>query len=136
MSKQNFIIALVLAATLPQAALSADPTIAFTKPANGATLKNPVEICLEVSGVELQAAKMGVHEGKGHLHILVDTTVADPAVPLATDKPDQIVHMGDATKCRTLKLAKGAHKLEGVFTNGAHVPGAHALTTSIDVTVE
>jgi len=137
MLKNSSLIAIFVASVVVCSTANAlEPSVSFTKPAANAKVTNPVEICLEVAGVELEAAKKGVNAGKGHLHILIDTEVTDPTMPLATDKPDHIVHMGDATKCRTLTLAKGEHKLSGVFTNGAHIPGTPVLSTSIQINVE
>ncbi|NIT80738.1 MAG: hypothetical protein GWO42_01975, partial [Nitrospinaceae bacterium] len=41
-------------------------SVKITQPTNGATVSNPVKICMKVYGVEVEPAKNGVNEGKGH----------------------------------------------------------------------
>lgn len=113
----------------------ADSSVKITEPANGATVASPVKVCLEANGVVVEPAKNGVNEGKGHHHLLIDTDLpSDLTQPIAKD--DKHVHMGDGSTCKELTLAAGKHTIRALFANGAHVPGAPALTASVEVTVK
>ena len=47
--------------------------IAISEPVNGAMISGAVKICMVTHNVEVEPAKKGVRDGKGHHHILVDT---------------------------------------------------------------
>jgi len=107
----------------------------ITRPANGAVVKNPVEICFEIKGLKAEPAKKGVHEGTGHHHILIDMDVPkNLGKPLG--KPKNVKHMGDGSACKSIELSKGRHTLRGLFANGKHVPYDPPVTDSVTVTVE
>ncbi len=109
--------------------------VTITQPATGATFSSPVIVCMAVHGVEVQAAKKGVHKGKGHHHILVDVDLpADMSKPIGKDKNH--IHMGDGSTCKTIKLDAGTHVIRTLFANGAHVPLCPSLTATVVVTVK
>ncbi|MFQ5449268.1 MAG: DUF4399 domain-containing protein [Nitrospinaceae bacterium] len=110
-------------------------SIKITQPTNGATVSSPVKVCMEVHGVEVQPAKMGVHDGKGHHHILVDVDVpSDLGKPIGKDAHH--IHMGDGSTCKEVKLDAGKHTLRTLFAKGNHVPYSPALTDAVSVTVK
>lgn len=91
----------------------------ITKPNNGDELKGPIEVCMEVKNLEVEPAKMGINEGKGHHHILFSSLPADLSQPLGKQN---VVHMGSGVSCHTLKLSPGKHSLLALFAYGNHVP--------------
>ena len=61
-------------------------SVAITEPADGSTVASPVKVCMETHGVEVEPAKNGVNEGKGHHHLLIDVDVpADLSQPIGKD---------------------------------------------------
>ncbi len=110
-------------------------SVKITQPTNGATVSNPVKICMKVYGVEVEPAKNGVNEGKGHHHLLVDTnlptTFTDP-IP----KDEQHIHMGDGSTCKELELEPGEHTVRTLFAKGDHVPYVPPITDAVKFTVE
>lgn len=97
--------------------------VKIIKPNHKAAVSNPVEICMEVFGLEVESSKKGVNEGKGHHHLLVDINLPDSfgmAKPLAKDS--RYIHMGDGSSCKTLKLSTGRHFIRALFAKGNHVP--------------
>jgi hypothetical protein len=46
--------------------------VKIIKPAHKAVVSNPVEICMEAYGLEVESTENGVNEGKGHHHIMLD----------------------------------------------------------------
>ena len=57
---------------LASTAAFASNSVSISQPADGAKISGPVKICLATSGVAVEPAKNGVHDGKGHHHILLD----------------------------------------------------------------
>ena len=110
-------------------------SITITEPKDGATVSSPVKVCMEAHGVTVEPAKKGVNEGKGHLHILVDTNLpADLSKPIAKDA--QHIHMGDGSTCKEIKLEAGKHTLRALFARGNHVPYDPAITGTATITVK
>jgi hypothetical protein len=60
-----------------------------------------------------------IHEGAGHLHILVDTDFipADELLPF----DENHLHFGQGQLTTTLELEPGVHVLNLQFANGAHI---------------
>lgn len=125
----------VMALVLSAPTVYAGGAVVITEPATGATVSNPVKVCIAVDGVEVQPAKKGVNPGKGHHHLLID-------VDLPTDlskgigKDANHVHMGDGSTCKELKLSVGKHVIRTLFANGKHVPFNPAITSTVIVTVK
>jgi hypothetical protein len=70
--------------------------VTITDPPNGAMVSSPVKVCLATEGVEVQPAKKGVNEGKGHHHIIVDVDLPkDLSKPIGKDANH--IHMGDGS---------------------------------------
>ena len=112
----------------------ASNTVSITEPADGAKISGPVKVCLTTTGVAVEPAKKGVHDGKGHHHILVDVDIpGDLSKPIGKDANH--VHMGDGSKCKTLNHAAGKHTIRALFAKGNHVPYDPALTAKISIEV-
>ena len=72
-------------------------------PADGDKISGPVKVCLSTSGVTVEPAKKGVHDGKGHHHLIVDVDLPkDLSKPIGKDANH--IHMGDVSKSKTLNL--------------------------------
>lgn len=113
----------------------ADKAVMISSPEDGATVSSPVKVCMEVKGVEVEPAKNGVHEGKGHHHLLINTDLpSDLGKPIGKD--DQHVHMGDGSTCKELTLSAGEHTIQALFAKGDHVPYSPAITSKITITVK
>lgn len=132
----NASVALVSVLFLSLTTAQADGnSVSITEPADGATVSSPVKVCMETHGVEVEPAKKGVNDGKGHHHLLIDTDVpGDLSKPIGKDA--QHVHMGDGSTCKELKLDAGKHSITALFAKGNHVPYDPAITTTIHVTVK
>ena len=108
----------------------ASSSVSISQPADGEKISGPVKICLATSGVAVEPAKKGVHDGKGHHHILLDVDVpGDLSKPIGKDANH--IHMGDGSKCKTLNLTAGKHTIRALFAKGNHVPYNPPLTTEV-----
>ena len=114
---------------------SAGNSVKITEPKDGASVSSPAKVCFETNGVEVEPAKKGVHDGKGHHHILVDTDLPkDLSKPIGKDAHH--IHMGDGSTCKEITLSAGKHTIRGLFAKGNHVPYDPALTDAVHVTVK
>ena len=126
-----FVFLFILGAALA----TASESVSITEPADGATVSSPVKVCMETHGVEVEPAKKGVNDGKGHHHLLVDVDLpADLSKPIGKDANH--VHMGDGSTCKELKLDAGEHTIRALFAKGNHVPYDPAITATVKVTVK
>ena len=109
--------------------------VRITEPANGAVVEGPVKVCMKTFGVEVEPAKNGVNDEKGHHHLLIDVDLpSDLSKPIGKDA--QHVHMGDGSTCKELKLEAGKHTIKALFAKGNHVPYDPAITAEIQITVK
>ena len=109
--------------------------VSIVKPPEGAITPSPVEVCMETFGVEVEPAKKGVNDRKGHHHILIDVDLpGDLSAPIGKDANH--VHMGDGSTCKTLKLSSGKHTFRALFAKGNHVPYNPPITDTRAITVK
>ena len=109
--------------------------VTITNPANGSIVASPVRVCMGVQGIEVEPAKKGVNQGKGHHHILVDTAIPeDLSKPIGKDATH--IHMGDGSTCKALTLSAGTHVIRTLFAKGNHVPYDPPLTDTVVVNVK
>ncbi|MDA0690751.1 MAG: DUF4399 domain-containing protein [Nitrospinae bacterium] len=131
----KFFTILVILFVFGITAASAGNSVKITEPPNGAVVSSPVKVCMETHGVEVEPAKNGVNDGKGHHHLLIDTELpSDLSKPIGKDA--QHVHMGDGSTCKELTLDAGKHSISALFAKGNHVPYDPAITTKIEITVK
>jgi len=136
MRKQHIQILIILLFTISTSSAFAFDAVTITHPLNGSTVTSPVTICMEAwGGVEVEPAKKGVNEGKGHNHILIDAALpSDLSKPIA--KNASHVHMGDGSSCKTLAIAPGKHTIRSLFARGNHIPYDPPLSDKIEITVK
>ncbi len=111
------------------------PTVRFTEPRDGANVAAPVRVVMSAENFTVEPAGDGtIHDGAGHLHIMVDTPciAAGQTVP----KDETHLHFGDGSTETELALAPGEHTLCLQAADGAHtaLPG-EGMTHTISVTV-
>ncbi len=107
-------------------------TVRIVTPSNNATLTSPVEICMEVSGIVVEKAKKGVNEGRGRHHLMLNSLPADLSQPIGKKE----IHMGDGSKCKSLKFFPGRHVIYAVFAYGNHVPYDPLITDRIIISIK
>ena len=116
----------------PAVASGAQPaSVAFTTPTDGASVANPVHVDFTAKGFKLEPAG-DVHQGAGHLHVIVDLPCVAAGQPIVKDA--QHVHFGKGQTSGLIDLTAGKHTLCLQAGDGAH--NALALTDQITVTVD
>lgn len=109
--------------------------VTITDPPTGAMVSSPVKVCMATEGVEVEPAKKGINEGKGHHHIIVDVNLPkDLSKPVGKDANH--IHMGDGSTCKKIKLSAGKHIIRTLFAKGNHVPYDPALTPTVTINVK
>jgi hypothetical protein len=93
--------------------------IYFIGLADGDTVSNPVVVRFGLSGMGVAPA--GVSKEKtGHHHLLIDTELVDPGLPIPAD--EQHRHFGGGQTEVSLELPPGPHALQLVLADHLHVP--------------
>jgi hypothetical protein len=119
---------------MPRSPAPPGAAVFFITPMNGTTVTSPVTVKFGVSGVSVTAAG-DMAANSGHHHLLVDTELADPSMPVPKDA--QHLHYGKGQTETTLELAPGTHSLQLVLGDGNHVPHDPPIMSSvISITVE
>ncbi len=78
-----------------------------------------------------------VDPSSGHYHLLIDVPLAaGEEVNLHRKKDKNHIPMVDGSRCKTLYLEPGMHRIRAVFAHGNHVPVAPLLTNTLTVIVE
>jgi hypothetical protein len=134
-SRLFILLSVLLTATNAFAQGQHGNAVTITNPPNGAVVSSPVKVCMDTEGVEVQPAKKGVNEGKGHHHIIVDAELPkDLNQPIGKDAKH--IHMGDGSTCKEIKLSVGKHIIRTLFGKGNHVPYNSPLTATITINVK
>lgn len=114
----------------------------FVAPEDGATVTSPVTIRFGLRGMGVAPAGTEA-EATGHHHLLVDRPpfgegeFGDEEAMLALPADDNHIHFGGGQTETTLELPPGAHTLQLVLGDHAHVPHDPPVTSEvITVTVE
>ncbi len=106
----------------------------FVSPLDGATVSNPIRIEFGIEGMDV--VKAGVEQpDSGHHHLLINTGVPDPAMPIPAD--EQHIHFGDGSTSTEITLPAGRHSLRMLLGDYRHVPHDPPLVSEpISITVE
>jgi hypothetical protein len=90
----------------------------FVEPQDGAVVSPTFEVVTAANGVKVEPAGE-IHEGAGHMHILVDSDFVEPGELIVAD--DQHIHLGKGQLSAKMTLTPGVHVLHLQFANGAHI---------------
>ena len=104
--------------TTPVASSAAAPGVHFVTPSTGATVAPTFTVEMAANGLTVEPAGE-IHEGAGHMHILVDTDFTPPGEVILNDA--EHLHYGKGQLTTTLALDPGVHVLHLQFANGAHI---------------
>ena len=109
--------------------------VSFTNLKEGDTVTSPVALKWSVENFVVEPVGDGtVHEGKGHLHIIVDTPCV--AVAQTIPKDETHLHFGDGSMETSLILTEGKHSLCLQAADSAHTAlSGDGATQIINITV-
>ncbi|MFZ4662334.1 MAG: DUF4399 domain-containing protein [Caldilineaceae bacterium] len=119
--------------TVTVAGDTAEPSVRFATPINGATVPPTFTVAMTATGLTVEPAG-AINENAGHFHILVDTDFVEAGEVIINDA--QHLHYGKGQYTTTLNLEPGEHVLRLQFANGAHIAlDGPAYQDTITVTV-
>ena len=100
---------------------------------DGAQLESPFKVKMKAENLIVEPATLGVTEGHGHFHILVDAPLASPAGSIPKDEAH--IHYGNGQSEAILDLPVGQHTLILQFAKGDHVPYDPPIYQQVQITV-
>ncbi len=113
---------------------ASEPRVFFTSPEDGATVSSPVKFEWSAEDFTIEPAGE-IHEGAGHLHLMIDTACLEPSTIIPAD--DNHVHFGKAQTEAELELAPGEHTICLQAADGGHAAlEGEGMTQVIKITVE
>lgn len=124
----------VAPATLPRSTSADGASVYFVKPTDGATVSNPIKIEFGIDGMVV--VKSGENRpDSGHHHLLIDTSLPNPAYPIPADT--QHKHFGDGSTATEITLEPGEHTLQMLLGDYLHIPhDPPVVSEPITITVE
>jgi len=101
---------------------------------NGEHVKSPVLIQFGLSGMGVAPAG-STNPGTGHHHLVIDADTPAAGVPIPMDAKH--MHFGRGQTEASVTLTPGAHTLQLVLADGAHIPLTPPIASDkISVTVD
>jgi hypothetical protein len=136
--RKKYLLTAILTTTFGLAVLMGcgsrgDKKVYFGNLANFAQLESPFKVEMKAENLIVEPAIMGVKEGSGHFHIIVDGPLSPPGSPIA--KNETHIHYGQGESETILDLPVGPHTLVLQFAKGDHIPYDPALVQLINITV-
>ena len=107
--------------------------VSFQSPKSGDTVSSPLQVIMRAENFTVEEAGE-IHQGAGHLHIMVDT----PCLPAGEVIPKDAshIHYGDGRTEADLELTSGRHTLCLQAADGTHIALEGAgMTHQIEITV-
>jgi hypothetical protein len=104
---------------LPRKAAPAGASVVIVSPKDGETVTAPVKVVFGISGMTLAPAGEDT-ANTGHHHLLIDTDLADPTIPIPADAKH--MHFGKAQTEASVDLPPGQHTLQLVLGDYLHIP--------------
>ncbi len=106
----------------------------FISPSHGETVSNPVRIEFGIEGMAV--VKAGDNQPhSGHHHLIVDSDLPDPTLPIPADANH--IHFGDGSTTTEITLEPGEHHLQMLLGDHLHIPHNPPLVSQpIVITVE
>jgi hypothetical protein len=121
-------------ASIPRTPSPAGARVFIITPADGATVSSPVLVEFGVEGMAIVPAGTA-HPDAGHHHLLVDTDV--PALDQPIPKDANHIHFGDGSASVELNLEPGAHTLQLLLADHAHIPhDPPVVSEKISITIQ
>jgi hypothetical protein len=100
---------------------------------DGSNVESPFKVSMKAENLIVEPATLGVTEGHGHFHIIVDAQLASPSAPMVKD--EKHIHYGNGESEAVVDLPVGQHTLILQFAKGDHVPYDPPLYQQIQINV-
>jgi len=127
---RRFVVASLFAVS---AAASAQQSVSFVEPVDGATVTSPFKVKFAVSGMEVKPAG-DMSANTGHHHLLINAMSVKSGEVVPADETH--LHFGKGQTETEVKLAPGTYKLTMQFANGLHQSYGEGMSKTITVHVK
>ena len=114
-------------------AASAQQSVSFVEPVDGATVTSPFKVKFAVSGMEIKPAG-DMTANTGHHHLLINATSVKSGEVVPADETH--LHFGKGQTETEVKLPPGTYKLTMQFANGLHQSYGEGMSKTITVHVK
>lgn len=126
-------LALFVSSAAVSTAASAQQSVSFVEPSDGATVSSPFKVKFAVSGMDIKPAG-DMSANTGHHHLLINAAPVKSGEVVPADETH--LHFGKGQTETEVKLAPGTYKLTMQFANGLHQSYGEGMSKSITVTVK
>lgn len=100
---------------------------------DGTIVESPFRVEMKAENLIVEPASLGVNEGHGHFHIIIDKEMPGPGQPIPKD--EKHIHYGQGETEAVLDLPVGQHTLILQFATGDHVPYNPQVAQKIQINV-
>jgi hypothetical protein len=100
---------------------------------DGSNVESPFRVDMKAENLIVEPATMGVNDGHGHFHIIVDAPLVGSSGPIPKDAKH--IHYGAGETETTLDLPVGQHTLILQFAKGDHVSYDPPIFQQVQVNV-
>lgn len=100
---------------------------------DGANVESPFKVVMKAENLIVEPATLGVNDGHGHFHILVNAPLHGTGSPIPKD--EKHIHYGDGQTETVLDLPVGSHTLVLQFAKGDHVSYDPPIYQQVQITV-
>lgn len=100
---------------------------------DGSILESPFKVEMKAENLIVEPASLGVNEGHGHFHIIIDANMTPTGQVIPKD--EQHIHYGQGQTEDILDLPVGQHILVLQFATGDHIPYDPQVTQRIQINV-
>ena len=128
-TKFGFGLLALAAITLFTACKSNERKVWFGNLTNGQEIESPFKVEMKQENLIVEPAVMGVHDGHGHFHIIINSPMPPATSPIPKDPMH--IHYGQGDTETTLILPVGEYDLLLQFAKGDHVPYDPQITSSV-----
>ncbi len=100
---------------------------------DGQNVESPFKVEMKAQNLVVEPASMGVTDGHGHFHIIINSSLPASGLPIAKDSLH--IHYGKGQTETTLNLPVGDYTLDLVFAKGDHVPYDPQISQEVHIHV-
>ena len=129
---KRFLMAAALACA-PLVAMSQQSAVSFIEPRDGATVRSPFAVKLDIIGKEVTKAGADVPNA-GHYVLIVDEGPVPEGQPVPADATH--IHWKNGQAEDKVRLPAGTYRLTAQFANGERESYGVSLSRTITVTVK
>jgi Domain of unknown function (DUF4399) len=126
-------IGISIAAILMACGKKQDKKVYFSNLENYSHVESPFKVQMKAENLIVEPASMGIRDGAGHFHIIIDAPLSPPGAPIP--KSETHIHYGNGETETILDLPVGEHTLILQFAKGDHIPYEPPIAQQIQITV-